>query len=365
MTLCDQTSYNMAPADNSINQTDAINGVNWSSSTAPEGTSVTDVPVAVPLYQLYISRPQLAGQVCLIIVVSVLTIFGNCIMCYAVHITPTLRTVTNLFTLNLAATGLGIGFFVLPMWVISMTTGAGSLRSPIPEQICQITAFITVTLTLASVATLAGISLDRYFSICYPLRYPMEVTSRRAHTVLAYIWLQSVAMAITPLFGWGLYEFRPESIAICGVTWRSNGSHAVFLLIVGLVLPFAIMIFSYTRIIQAARKQTCRIERIQLHLVTPWVAAIPGVTSNDQSDSCNDSDPMRGDGKNTRVVSALRKIRTKSFFKMNSNTSSFKVVPKNIKTLKTVFIVVGECDFLFQGNSLVSDQGKICLFHGK
>ena len=208
-----------------------------------------------PEYLAYSQVGAVGGQVLAVLVIMVAAVFGNLLMCYAVYRTPTLRTMANLFTINLGISDLSLATVVLPVWMSALTGGASNPpgQPPFSAGLCQATAFVTVQLLLVSIATLAGISLDRYFIICHPLRYPMEITPRRVYSVLVYIWAQSTLLAATPLLGWGRYDFRPQTIPICNPAWGAGPAHASILIMVGMATPFGVMIFSYTRVVQVSR----------------------------------------------------------------------------------------------------------------
>ena len=266
----------------------------------------------------------LAWQVFMVVVLMFTTITANSVMCYAVYKTPNLRTITNIFTVNLGIIDLCISVVSLPMLMITLTQYQVSFPSP---DFCTTVSFITLTLLLASVATLAGISLDRYFCICHPLRYPMEVTCRRGYLALAYIWLQSIVLAATPLMGWGTYTFRPQSVPICFPKWTANLGHAAFFALVGLGIPFALMVFSYVRIIQEARIQTQHIKELQLAAV-----------ANEVVSTCKneDKDELMPGARRLSIFTPRWRRPSINSAQSQSNGN------KNIKTLKTVFIVVGK-----------------------
>lgn len=205
-----------------------------------------------PEYVEYATPGAMGLQVFAVMIIMTTAIFGNTLMCYAVYKTPSLRTMANLFTINLGISDLCLAVLVLPVWMSALVSGAANPRShpPFTTGLCQATAFITVLLLLVSIATMAGVSLDRYFIICHPLRYPMEITPRRVYTVLMYIWTQSTLLASTPFMGWGYYTFRPQTIPICNPAWNRSAGHASFLILVGMATPFCVMVFSYTRVVQ-------------------------------------------------------------------------------------------------------------------
>ena len=304
-----------------------------------EGTLVSTTAGLSPDNMTVYSAPtQVAGRVMVVLILFSAALVGNITMCCAVLKTPNLRTVTNIFTINLAVTDLLVAVLILPIWIVSMATGASlpKGRAPFSNGLCQTTAFFTVMLQLVSIATLAGISLDRYFSICHPLRYPMEVTSRRVYLALGYIWAQSMALAIAPTYGWGMYTFRPQSIAICIPDWSYHTSYAGLLLILGLTLPFSMMLFSYIRIVQEARKQVGRIEQIQLKLISP-------AGEDEHSDDNSDINGAEGGSDALRRKSIFQRMqnRRQSTFSHNKN-KTYSTIKRNLKTLKIVFIVVGK-----------------------
>jgi hypothetical protein len=245
-------------------------------------------------------------------------ISANALMCMAIHKTPTPRFVTNILTLNLGVSDLGIALFCIPMSLGVMT------NPDVPRGYCNLVAFITVTLMLVSVATLATISLDRYYSICHALRYPIEMTGRRGYCVLGFIWTQSVLFAAMPLCGWG--EYRVTEVAMCLPQWSVSPSYAAFMLILGLLLPFCCMLFSYSCIVQEARKQAQRICKLQL---TPTCEIMS---------SFDDKDHLMPGGRRLSVLaSRWRRPSITSTSTLQGTTTA----AHNFKTLSTVFIIVG------------------------
>ena len=197
--------------------------------------------------------------------------------------------------------------------------------------------FVTVLLILVSIATLAGISLDRYFSICHPLRYPLEMTSSKIYIAVAYIWIQSIFLASTPLFGWGRYQWRPQAVPICKPLWKHHVSHSTFLLSVGIIVPFSILLFSYARIIQEARRQSQRIQTIQLQLISQNITT----PSTSRRVSTESEHQIEVGISIQRRPSLLERVVIKTSTSLNNTATAAKNFSKNIKTLKTVFIVVG------------------------
>ena len=285
----------------------------------PQQTTTGDPQIAAKIDE----HADVGWQIGCIVLILLCSLFGNYVMCYAVYRTPNLRTVTNLFTINLAMTDIAIATLLLPVWIVSTAAG----EWPFTEEFCLTTGFFTVTLLLVSISTLAGIGLDRYFNICHALRYPMEMTSKRVYLLLAYIWTQSALLAIAPVLGWGQYQFRPVAVPMCTPNWRIDVSYSLFITAWAMVIPLGVILFSYYRIIQVARDHSKRIERVQLHLVTP--ASQDGDISSTEE---------------TEEPDIFLKSRAANRFqsRRRSTVTTYTMLSKNLKTLKTVFIIVGK-----------------------
>lgn len=61
---------------------------------------------------------------------------------------------------------------------------------------------VDVWLCTASILNLCCISLDRYLAITRPIQYPGLMSSRRAKTLVAMVWLFSFVIGCPPLIGW-------------------------------------------------------------------------------------------------------------------------------------------------------------------
>lgn len=278
------------------------------------------------------------GLVLVVGAVVAIATAGNCIMLSAVWRMPHLRTLTNVFTINLALTDLGVAVFVLPLWMASLAHEfEPEQASPYPYDLCQCIAFVTVMLLLVSVATLSGISIDRYLCICHPLQYPLQVTPRRVNIALTYIWLQSSVLASLPLWGWGEYKWRPLTVAICSPAWHLNVAYSSLVLVLGMLVPFSLMVFSYVRIVQEARRQSQRIQQIQLTLVIPRKDISPDSPPEGQAPTTMESVVQL-----QRRPSLMKRIAKRTSIVQSPIKSSYTVLTRNIKMLRIVFVVVGK-----------------------
>jgi hypothetical protein len=259
-------------------------------------------------------------QVVVITILMLLAVFGNMMMFVSVYSVSNLQTVTNMFTINLAITDFSVGLLILPILITSIVYN----RLMFPKELCHFIAFLTVVLLLVSISTLAGISIDRYFCICHPLTYPLKVTTQRVIVVLGVIWLLGILLASGPFYNWGKYQFQPIALPMCSPTWDEYASYASVVTIIGLVMPLGFMIFSYARIIQVARKQARMIADIQMQF-----------GQGDDKPAIAVTGPEPTDEKSCSVVNTCDN-------KPCSSVRKKSTLKQNLKTLKTVFFVIGK-----------------------
>uniref|UniRef100_A0A672S2T8 Histamine receptor H2a n=1 Tax=Sinocyclocheilus grahami TaxID=75366 RepID=A0A672S2T8_SINGR len=182
----------------------------------------------------------MTSQIALAVTLSVLillTVSGNILVCLDVYATRGLRNVTNCYIVSLAITDFLLGALVLPFSTLYQVTGDW----PLGAHFCNIYISLDVMLCTASILNLFAISLDRYFVVTAPLRYPMLVLPWRVGAVLATIWLVSVGVSFVPIhLGWNTRDLN----------WRFelNPTYAVVDAFATFYLPLVAMCWSYHRV---------------------------------------------------------------------------------------------------------------------
>uniref|UniRef100_A0A672KEK8 Neuropeptide FF receptor 1 like 1 n=1 Tax=Sinocyclocheilus grahami TaxID=75366 RepID=A0A672KEK8_SINGR len=119
------------------------------------------------------------------LLVLLLCVVGNGLVCLVVIRNHNMRSVTNLFILNLAISDLLVGIFCVP------TTLIDSLISgwPFSQITCTMSNLIQGMSVSASVFTLVAIAVDRFMGIVYPFHHRLRPAT--AFFAIIFIWLLS------------------------------------------------------------------------------------------------------------------------------------------------------------------------------
>lgn len=220
---------------------DSLNG------TLPK--SVTDVSSLDPR-----SNAAVFLQAASMVIIMLVAVVGNLLILAAIYIDKTLQTITNAFIINLACADLFLSIIGMPF------TLASSIKYEwvFGDTWCKVNGMANSLFCIASILTLAAVSIDRYCAILYPFKYATWITSKVAAGMIVYIWFHALLMACLPLTSWSQYTFiRSESI--CTVQWEYSISFTLFLFSVCFFLPLGVMMITYLRIFRTAREQSRKI----------------------------------------------------------------------------------------------------------
>ncbi|XP_050464524.1 orexin receptor type 2-like [Cataglyphis hispanica] len=183
-------------------------------------------------------------------VVFVIGLIGNALVCMAVYRNHTMRTVTNYFIVNLAVADLLVLLICLPpsvLWDVTETWFLGL-------KLCKAVPYLQTVSVSVSVLTLTFISIDRWYAICFPLRF--KSTTGRAKTAIIVIWLISLLFDIPELLVLHIVpsHSRVQTILFTQCVWSwSQESQATFTIVKLIFLytvPLLFMSVTYWQIVR-------------------------------------------------------------------------------------------------------------------
>lgn len=170
-------------------------------------------------------------------VVFVLGIYGNILVSYIVCLNKAMRTVTNLFIMNLALSDIILCVLAVPFTPLYSFTG----RWIFGEFICHLVPYIQASSVYVSAWTLTAIAVDRYFVIVYPFKQKMKL--RTCGFIIIGIW--AFSMIITLPYGLYMTVINGD---FCEEKWpevKFEKYFGCFTIIMQCVVPFLVIAYCY------------------------------------------------------------------------------------------------------------------------
>ena len=182
---------------------DDMNNINNTTKSSLKSTSVFP-----PLD--YRSTAQVVVEVAFACIILVSAALGNFLMMLVMYKKKQLRTIPNIFVLNLSVGNFLLAVTVLPVFAWTLEKGEWTFGATL----CVIQGYQNYILFALTLFTLTAISLNRYMLICYPNKYRVIFDKKLVLKIICCIWICCVASCSPPLFGWGHYSFNPRT-ALC------------------------------------------------------------------------------------------------------------------------------------------------------
>uniref|UniRef100_A0A8D0GTM8 Neuropeptide FF receptor 2 n=1 Tax=Sphenodon punctatus TaxID=8508 RepID=A0A8D0GTM8_SPHPU len=205
----------------------------------------------------YLHQPPVAA----VFIISYLLIFllcmcGNGVVCFIVLRNKHMRTVTNLFILNLAVSDLLVGIFCMPTTLLDNIIAGW----PFGSTICKLSGMIQGVSVSASVFTLVAIAVDRFRCIVYPFKQKLTIST--AAVIIIVIWILAIAIMCPSVvmlqvkeeasFQVNLgYDNQTSPIYWCQEDWPNQDMRKIYttVLFANIYLaPLSLIVIMYARI---------------------------------------------------------------------------------------------------------------------
>uniref|UniRef100_A0AAQ5YF94 G-protein coupled receptors family 1 profile domain-containing protein n=1 Tax=Amphiprion ocellaris TaxID=80972 RepID=A0AAQ5YF94_AMPOC len=219
------------------------NSTPWSSDSAPLSIHTEVVTVAPTVF------PRVGYSILsfLMFINTLLSVFNNGLVIIVMLRNPSLLHPMNVFIFSLAVSDLMIG--LCGSLVVTITNYQGSFF--IGHTACVFQGFSVNYFGLVSLCTLTLLAYERYNVVCKP-KAGLKLSMRRSIIGLLFVWIFCLFWAVTPLFGWSSYG--PEGVQTsCSLAWEerswSNYSYLIFYTLLCFLLPVAIIIYCYFKLL--------------------------------------------------------------------------------------------------------------------
>ncbi|ULT98614.1 hypothetical protein L3Y34_000172 [Caenorhabditis briggsae] len=234
-------------------------------------------------------------------IIFLLSVVGNSVVLIVIIKQRAMRSITNIYLMNLAASDMMLSVVCMPPTLVSMVMNCWMFGN----YMCKILAYLQPVVVTASAYTLAVIAFERYFAICKPLHSRIWQTRSHAYAMITLVWVIAIAANILMLF---MYEQQ---------TYSSNGytcapihppiyhfAYQVYMTVVLLVIPLVVMTGLYGNVITSL-KSGIKLE----------IASV---------------DPPLATATTTAIVASMTDEQKLSFWNKLSNKLTFSQPDKNV-----------------------------------
>ncbi|XP_078348462.1 melatonin receptor type 1B-B-like [Oculina patagonica] len=276
------------------------------------------------------------SETTILCVICLAALIGNLSLYIIVYKNKDLRTITNLYILNLAAADIMVSVLSIPFTMVTVITG----RWLFGDTACVALGFFTFLSFISSVLSLGMIAINRYFYIVKWNTYTKTFSKKKALLYAAAVWAVSISLALPPLFGWAEYRFIPGK-SYCFVYWPSNVYFMYFMITVCFIGPLAAMAFSYYNILTFTRNLKRRIAVSRNNLTPqpqqhqPRTAYLLEPTAKNNNQNNQDSE-LDCDVADNQQINKQGKSKQDS----ESKSQNFQVTPEETKMTNTFLLVV-------------------------
>ncbi|XP_058499186.1 type-1 angiotensin II receptor [Solea solea] len=181
----------------------------------------------------------------------VIGIVGNSMVVAVIYCYMKLKTVANIFVLNLAISDLTF-LITLPMWATFAATG---YYWPFGGFLCKASAGLVIFNLYTSIFFLTALSIDRYLAIVHPVQSRRFRTVVYARITCVVIWLFAFVLSVPTALTRDVHNINKPNTTVCGILHSSNINTkmlkellvAISLMksLLGFLVPFIIIITCY------------------------------------------------------------------------------------------------------------------------
>ncbi|XP_028290395.1 type-1 angiotensin II receptor A [Gouania willdenowi] len=181
----------------------------------------------------------------------VIGIIGNSMVVAVIYCYMKLKTVANIFVLNLAVADLTF-LITLPMWATFTATG---YHWPFGGFLCKASAGLVIFNLYTSIFFLTALSIDRYLAIVHPVRSRRFRTVVYARITCVVIWIFAFLLSVPTALTRDVHNITNSNNTVCAILHPSKENartlkeiqlaNSLMKSLLGFLVPFIIIITCY------------------------------------------------------------------------------------------------------------------------
>ncbi|XP_017889046.1 octopamine receptor beta-2R-like isoform X2 [Ceratina calcarata] len=233
------------PTESSVDVTTLFNAITTEDSPAANNNYPTE-------HKWFVPATIVKG--CLLGSIILTAVFGNLLVMVSVMRHRKLRIITNYFVVSLALADMLVAMFAMTFNASVQITGKWLFG----YFMCDVWNSLDVYFSTSSILHLMCISVDRYWAIVKPLKYPIIMTKRLAAYMLLACWIMPAFISFVPIFmGWYTTVennmHRRKHPDLC--EFKVNKVYVIFSSSISFWIPCTIMTLTYFAVFREANKQ--------------------------------------------------------------------------------------------------------------
>ena len=186
----------------------------------------------------HIPSDYIVGSIAFL-VIGIFALLGNGMVLFTIYKHPSLQNSFNVFVTSLALANILNAGFCLPLTTIGIVS-TSLINSRI---ICFIRTDAAIVTAAVSMASLALMTVNRYYLVVKPSRFPQIFGMKKTFAIAEFSWFISIVFATATLaFMIPRYKYNITILSVHCLQLKSDPVAAVFLYLFVFVIPPGVIV---------------------------------------------------------------------------------------------------------------------------
>ncbi|KAF3704728.1 Somatostatin receptor type 2 [Channa argus] len=195
---------------------------------------------------------------CIYFIVCAVGLCGNTLVIYVILRYAKMKTVTNIYILNLAVADV-LCMMSLPFIALQLAL----VHWPFGEVLCRMIMSVDSLNQFTSIFCLMVMSIDRYLAVVHPIKSTKWRKPRVAKLINLTVWGMSLLVILPTMIFSGL-----DKVPVCGIMWPEPQdfycrAFIFYTFFIGFFLPLTVICLCYLLIIVKVIQCPCVLERFK------------------------------------------------------------------------------------------------------